>query len=123
MEFEGRLERLFSEAPLLADADGFAQRLERRLERGWAARRLLIGAAGVVGGVIGASQLFLSNFAGRMEAASEGSAKIIASGLRQVAPHAQWLTALPAGGPVVWVASAMAVLALGFALTRAIEEI
>src|ERR1700742_1821876 len=89
-DFERRLERLFAEAPVLADADAFARRLERRLDRGWTARRALIGVGGVAGGVIAASQLFLSNFAERMEVASQGSAKALSSSLREVAPHADW---------------------------------
>jgi hypothetical protein len=47
IEFERRLERLFSDAPEMLDAGGFAERIERRLEAGWTARRRLIGAAGV----------------------------------------------------------------------------
>jgi hypothetical protein len=53
VDFERRLERLFAEGPELADAGAFAERVERRLDAGWTARRWLIGAAGVVGGVIG----------------------------------------------------------------------
>ena len=56
-DFERRLERMFSEAPSYPDAETFAGRVEARLDRGWTARRWLIGAAGLVGGVIGASQL------------------------------------------------------------------
>jgi len=123
LDFERRLERLFAEAPAMADEDAFARRVERRLERGWTARRLVIGAAGGVGGVIGASQLFMSGFAERMEVASQGSAKVLTAGLREVAPHADWLTVLTSGGAVVWTASVLAVVALGFAVARALEEI
>ena len=45
-DFERRLERLFGEAPDLADSQAFAERIERRLDRGWTARRWLIGVAG-----------------------------------------------------------------------------
>ena len=85
-DFERSLERLFGEAPELPDAAAFAHRVERRLERGWAARRMLIGAAGVVGGVIGASQLIMSNLFDRAEAASSESARVLTTGVKQLAP-------------------------------------
>ena len=122
VDFERRLERLFAEAPELPDGKGFAERVERRLDRGWTARRWLIGGAGVVGGVVGASQLMLSNVFQRVETA-EDSARLLSSGLSQVAPRAEWMTMLGGGGGVVWIASGLAVLAMGFVLTRVIEEI
>ena len=39
LDFERRLERLFAETPAYADDDAFAERVERRLDRGWTARR------------------------------------------------------------------------------------
>jgi hypothetical protein len=71
VDFERRLERLFADPPRFPDAEAFAMRVERRLDRGWTVRRTLIGAAGVAGGVVGASQLILSSFVDRMESASE----------------------------------------------------
>ncbi len=122
VEFERRLERLFGEAHELPDAANFAERVERRLDAGWTARRWLIGAAGVVGGVIGASQLMMSNVVQRVETA-EDSARLLSSGLTHMTPRADWLAALTAGGGVVWVAVGMAVLMMGFVLTRVIGEI
>lgn len=122
VDFERRLERLFAEATELADAGAFAERVERRLNRGWAARRWLIGAAGVVGGVIGASQLMMSNLFERVETAGE-SARVLTSGLSQVRGSPEWTAALGGGGGVVWIASGLAILAMAFALRRVIEEI
>jgi hypothetical protein len=122
VEFERRLERLFGEAGELPDATQFAERVERRLDAGWTARRWLIGAAGVVGGVIGASQLMMSNVVQRVDAA-EDSARLLSSGLTHMTPRADWLEAISSGGSVVWVAAAMAVLMMGFVLTRVIGEI
>ena len=122
VEFERRLERLFSEANELPDAATFAERVERRLDAGWTARRWLIGAAGVLGGVVGASQLMMSNLVQRVETA-EDSARLLSSGLTHMAPRADWLAVLTSGGGVVWVAAAMAVLMMGFVLTRVIGEI
>jgi hypothetical protein len=122
VDFERRLERLFGEAPEFSDAGGFADRVERRLDAGWTARRWLIGAAGVVGGVIGASQLVMSNVFQRVETAGD-SARLLSSGLTHMAPRADWVAAVSNGGAVVWIATAMAVVMMGFVLSRVIGEI
>jgi hypothetical protein len=121
VDFERRVERLFSEGPELPDAAAFAQRLEHRLDRGWRTRRWLIGAAGLAGGLIGASQLLMSGVFHRVEAA-ESSARAVSASLIETAP-AQWLSQIPSGGGVVWIAAGVAVLMMGFVLTRVIEEI
>lgn len=121
-EFERRLERLFAEAPELADAGAFAHRVERRLDAGWTARRWLIGAAGVVGGVIGASQLMLSNVFQRVETVGN-SARLLSSSFNHISLGADWMAAVSSGGVVVWVAAGMAVVMMGFVLTRVIGEI
>ena len=122
VDFERRLERLFADAPELPDAAAFAGRVERRLNTGWTARRWLIGAAGVGGGIIGASQIVMSNLVQRVESAGD-SAKVLSAGLTQITPRAEWLTRLYSGGAVVWIASALAIVAMGFALSRVIEEL
>ena len=126
IEFERRLERLFGDAPELPDAAAFADRVERRLATGWTARRWLIGAAGGAGGVIGASQLIMSNLFQRVESAGD-SARVLQQGITQLTPKisagGNWFSGFADGGVVVWVASALAILAMGFALTRVIEEI
>lgn len=120
-DFERRLERLFLDAPEFADSAAFASRVERKLEVAWSARRWLIGVAGVVGGVVGVSQLLASNLMAQMETASQGSARIL-SGLNHLAPQLEWFAAAPSGA-VVWPAAALAVVAAGFVLSRVIEEI
>ena len=125
VEFERRLERLFAEGHELPDAAGFAERVERRLDAGWTARRWLIGAAGVVGGVIGASQLMMSNVVQRVETA-EDSARLLSSSvasLGHISSGADWLASLSSGGGMVWVAAGLAVVMMGFVLTRVIGEI
>jgi hypothetical protein len=121
LDFERRLERLFMEAPELPDARAFADRIERKLDRGWNLRRWLIGAAGAVGGLIGASQLFMSNLFERVEAA-EQSARLVGQGLSRVSPSTDMVSAL-SGGYGLWVAVALAVVSLGFVVSRVIEEI
>src|SRR5436190_24321393 len=89
VEFERRLERLFAEVPEFADAGAFAERVERRLNAGWTARRWLIGAAGGVGGVIGASQLMVSNLFQRVETASD-SARLVSTSLNHIYAGTDW---------------------------------
>src|SRR5882757_3756283 len=115
LDFERRLERLFSEAPELADAGSFAERVERRLDAGWTARRWLIGAAGVVGGVIGASQLMLSNVFQRVETAGD-SARLLTTSLNHISTGTDWVAAFSNGGTVVWIAAGLAVIMMGFVL-------
>jgi hypothetical protein len=122
VDFERRLERLFAEGPELADAGEFAARVERRLDAGWTARRWLIGAAGVVGGVIGASQLMVSNLFQRVESAGD-SARLISTGFNRISTQTDWLSVASAGGVGVWIAAAAAVVMMGFVLTRVIGEI
>jgi hypothetical protein len=122
IEFERRLERLFGEAPELPDAGAFAERVERRLDAGWTARRWLIGAAGVIGGVIGASQLMLSNVFQRVETAGD-SARLLSTSINHISTGTDWMAAVSSGGAVVWAAAAMAVVMMGFVLTRVIGEI
>ena len=123
IEFERRLERLFSDAPAFSDESAFAARVEHRLNRGWNMRRWFIGAAGLAGGVIGASQLIMSNFMQRVEDASAGSSRVLQAGIDQVRPGVHLFAMVQSDWTVVWIASGLAVLAMGFVLSRVIEEI
>ena len=122
IEFERRLERLFAATPELSDAGAFADRVALRLAAGWTARRWLIGAAGLVGGVIGASQLMVSNLFQRAEAVGD-SARLISTSLNHLSNGTDWVAAASSGGGVVWVAAAAAVVMMGFVLSRVIGEI
>ena len=121
IDFERRLERLFADIPDFADAQAFADRIERRLDRGWTARRWLIGAAGMTGGVIGGSQLVMSNLVQEVQSA-EQSARVLSQGLLRVTPSSDMVSAL-SGGYGVWLAVGLAVVAMGFVVSRVIEEI
>jgi hypothetical protein len=120
VEFERRLERLFAQQPEMPDAAAFAERVERRLDRGWTARRWLIGVAGLLGGVIGASQLVMSNLFAQVENA-EQSARVLSQGLARVTPTNDMVSAL-SGGYGIWVAGGLAVLTLGVFAARLVEE-
>lgn len=121
-DFEDRLQRLFSDSPAMADSETFATRVEKKLNRGWSARRWLIGAAGLIGGVIGASQFLMSSLFERLEGAT-ASARLISNGVVQISPRSELLSALPSGGGMVWIALGLAVVTMGFVLTRVIDEL
>ena len=123
LEFERRLERLFAQSPAFPDDAAFASRVEARLDQGWTLRRWLIGAAGVAGGVVGASQLIMSNFIHRVEDLSTGSSKAIEAGVSQLRPGVSLLGLVSTDWIIIWIASGLAVVAMGFVLTRVIEEI
>ena len=123
LDFERGLERMFAEAPPYSDAETFAQGVERRLDRGWVLRRGLIGVAGGVGGVIGASQMLLTNVTQRVQDASEGADRLLQAGKLNLSTGLNLLSLVQSDGMVVWIAAGLAIVAMGFVLSRVIEEI
>ena len=123
LAFEAQLDRLFAQSPALGDADLFALKLEERLDRGWTARRLLIGGLGLAGGLIGGAQIIGSGVVSRFDSISAQSARLISARLSDVAPF----NLLPAGfaidGEMLWMSAALAAVAIGFAVARAVREI
>lgn len=121
-DFERGLERMFAEAPRFADAEAFAQGVEQRLDRGWTTRRLLIGVAGGVGGVIGASQMLAANLGQRVQEASEGAGQVLQAGKLQLSAGLNLLSLVQSDMTVVWMAGGLAIVALGFVVSRVIDE-
>ena len=121
--FEGRLERMFAETPAMRDADLFTLQVVDRLDRGWTARRLLIGVMGAVGGVIGSAQILGSGAIGHIQALGAQSNAYLLQHLTQMIPQ----NVLPAGvalnGQVIWMTLALAVVAAGLGVARGIREI
>ena len=120
-EFEARLGRLYAETPALADADGFARGIETRLARAWTLRGLLIGAAGIGGGMVAAVQMLGAHgfeFAGDISRASLGAFARGGHAIGQL--HV--LSDLPIGGEVLWVGLGVAVLAVVLMAARTLEE-
>ena len=121
--FEQQLDRLFAQAPVFRDADLFALRLDERLDRGWTARRFLIGGLGLIGGLIGGAQIVGSHLFSRFAALSAHTDRLVSSDLSQVAPF----NLLPAGfainGEVLWMSAALGAVAIGFGVARAIRDI
>ena len=117
-EFEARLERMFSQPPPVTDPGVFAAQVQARLERGWALRRVVIGAAGLLGGAVAASQAFGSGVLARLGEAELPVKSLIAEVRREPLLSGEGLGALSGSGEVVWIAAAMLALTVGIAATR-----
>jgi len=122
---EARLENAFAESPVFADADVFALRVHDALERNWLVRRLVIGALGLAGGLIGVVQLLRSGLVDHLGAVG-GAWRLVNNDLTGL-PVARIFSELFGAGPstgaeVLWMSGAMAIIALGLFVTRAIRE-
>lgn len=121
-DFEAQLTRLFDVPPAFVDADLFSSSVTQRLDRAWLFRRLIIGGAGLLGGVIAVTQIMATNLLGRVESLSlAAEPHLLPKLVRSVEAHLV-LPSLPFGGEGLWMSAGLAGLALVFALTRAIEE-
>jgi hypothetical protein len=125
--FEMELDRQFADAPILPDSEAFALRVTQRLDRGWTFRQLLIGGLGLAGGLIGAGQVLGSGLLSRFGAITSQSDALLKSTLAQL-PAARTVSELlsagaPFDGQVLWMSAAMAVLAVGLFVTRAIRDL
>ena len=120
-EFENRLGKWFAEVPAFADADVFARRIEARLDRSWAVRRVLIGAAGLGGGLVAGGQMLGANVFQRVAAVSDASMQAVSQGARTVG-QLRMLSMLPVGGEVIWMGAGLAVLAVVLMATRSLED-
>jgi len=127
-EFERTLERLFAEPPAVDDADVFVGKVQARLARNWRIRTVGIGAAGVAGGVVAASQIVSSGLAIQLQQASARSAQAADAVYRQTwsGLDALSLDALshvtPSAG-LFWVVSGLMILAAVLGATRVLDEV
>lgn len=122
LDFEMRLGRLFAEAPALIDGDQFAKRVEDRLERSWTLRRVLIGAAGLGGGLIVAGQMIGPQISQRIETVSLAPVSTIQKGVEALAPHWKVFSYLPYSSELLWMAAGLAALGVAAMAKRSIEE-
>ncbi|GAD58446.1 hypothetical protein [Brevundimonas abyssalis] len=60
-EFDPFIERLFRETPPMSDSADFARGVEKRLASGSRMRTVVIGAAGLIGGVVAVRETLGSN--------------------------------------------------------------
>jgi hypothetical protein len=121
--FEMELDRLFGEHAAFADADLFAHRVEASLERGWTFRRLLIGGLGLAGGLFGAAQLLGSGMMQRLSALGAQYAPNVQVKWTDVALAHLLPGGLEVNGEILWMSAALAVVAVGLGVTRAIRDI
>lgn len=121
--FEMELDRLFAEQPAFPDADLFALRVETNLERGWTFRRFLIGGLGMAGGIVGAVQLLGYGVAPRLSALAAHYAPDVQVQWTDVALSHLLPGGLEVNGQILWMSAALAIVAVGFAVTRVIREI
>ncbi|HEY2482459.1 MAG TPA: hypothetical protein VGI30_09735 [Caulobacteraceae bacterium] len=121
--FEMELDRLFAEQPAFPDADLFALRVETNLERCWTFRRFLIGGLGLAGGVFGAVQLLGYGVAPRLNALAAHYAPDVQVQWTDVAISHLLPGGLEVNGQILWMSAALAIVAVGFAVTRVIREI
>jgi hypothetical protein len=121
-DFEAQLSRLYGQAPVFRDAELFTQRVTEKLDRGWAVRRMVIGATGVVAGLAAAVQLIGSRFADEFSTMSRDGAQKLDLGLDKVmARYDQMFTI--GGTETLWLAAVLAAVALAFAVTRLLDEV
>ncbi len=126
--FDGEIERLFARPPAMDGGEDFADRIERRLARGSRIRTVVVGAAGLVGGVLAVQQAvgsgFTLNLTSRTPAAAEPAGQTVAGvdwtqylDLIQTLGVGQDLTAL-SSMPLFWLASAALIAAAAFTAAR-----
>ena len=122
LDFETQLSRLYGQPPVFRDADLFAQQVTERLDRGWALRRVVIGATGVVAGLAAAVQLVGGRFATEFSAVSRDGAQQLNLGLDKLTSRYDQLFTM-GGSETLWIAAVLAVLALAFGVTRLMDEV
>lgn len=122
LDFEMRLGRLFAETPELLDGDAFVRRVESRLERNWTLRRVLIGAAGLGGGVIVAGQMLAPQISSRIEAVSLTPVASLQKGVEALIPHWRVFDYLPYSSELLWMAAGLAALGIAALAKRSIED-
>ena len=121
--FEMTLERLFAEEPPFRDGDLFVARVTERINRGWTFRQFLIGSLGLLGGLIGGTQMLASGLVSRLNMVTASSKHLLSSRLADLTSAHVLPGGLALNSEVVWMAGALAAVAVGLALTRGIRDI
>jgi hypothetical protein len=121
--FEMELERLFGEQAAFSDADLFALRVESSLDRGWTFRNLLIGGLGLAGGLIASMQIMGAGLLPRLQDLATRYAPNVQVQWTDVAASHLLPGGLEVNGEMLWMSAALAAVAIGFAVTRAIRDI
>ena len=116
--------RLFADAPAFADQAAFTAAVQSRLERNWVLRRLMIGLAGGIGGLIAAVQVVGADLVQRLASASQSAGlhahdlitELVMRGRAVLHVHAS-----PVGGEALWMVAGLAAVGLALLAARLIE--
>lgn len=122
-DFEAQLTRMFAETPSFPDASLFNAEVAAKLDRGWAMRRLFIGGAGTVAGLFGAFQILTTRFSSELAQLSRNSGHSLETEYNSGVAKINAMLTTPGGAEAIWLAAALAVVALAFAVTRVVEEL
>lgn len=122
-EFETSLERMFAQAPAYPDAEAFAGRVQAKLDRSWRWRRLGVGSAGAIGGLIAVSQALGSNLTFRMQQSMVDSFQSVDAAVDGAVLQTESLVGLSTSAGMFWAVSAMMVIGAGAAALRLFEEV
>jgi hypothetical protein len=125
--FEADLERLFNDAPAMADQDAFVGRITSALDRGWGFRRLLIGGLGLAGGLVGGMQVLRFGLFDRLVAIRDPAGLLSASSLWRL-PVARDVAQVFSSGAsmdveVLWMSGGLALLAIGLFVSRTFKDV
>jgi hypothetical protein len=111
----------------MTDSVEFAARLQRRLDRRWAIRRVMITLAGVAGGMITVWQVMSAHLIAQADMASQAPAAqarhAFAVALSRVHMATSLVQALPFGGEALWLIAGLAVMAAALLATRLFETL
>ena len=119
--FDARLERLYAQPPRVHDPDGFARRVEGRLDREWSLRRGFIGAAGAAGGLIAVTMAIGAETYAQLAAAATPLTRRLETTLTSDWASDAQVQAL-FNGSSLWVLAALGGLAATLAAVRAAES-
>jgi hypothetical protein len=114
---------MFAQAPVYPDAEAFSDRVLAKLDRSWRWRRLGIGAAGAIGGVIAISQTLGSNLTLHMQQSLANSFRTVDAAVDGAVSQTESLVGLSTSAGMFWAVSAMMVIAAGAAALRLFEEV
>lgn len=122
-DFEAQLTRMFAEPPSFPDATLFNAEVAAKLDRGWAVRRLFIGGAGTAAGLFAAFQILTTRFSSEVAQLSRNGGHNLQAEVDAGVAKINAVITTPASAEALWLAAGLAVVALAFAVTRAVEEL
>jgi hypothetical protein len=132
-EFDPAIERLFARSPAMPDATLFTARVEERLQKGSRVRFVVLGLAGVIGGVVAAREMLTVNFSmgnaapaaamGRgLESVSFSAQSAIQSGLDQLGLGGLSFGSM-SGMQMFWVAAGALIAVAAAGVLRLSQEV